>query len=79
LVLLVLGQFDQFEHIGSVLLDLFNTLDLRGQQRSLAHQLLSGIGIIPEIGIFYAVIEFGEACLCCIPVKDASSAVPPTA
>jgi hypothetical protein len=44
------------------------------QARALAHHSLSGGGIVPEIGIFGALIQFVEARCGDIPVKDASSA-----
>ncbi|GAB6855509.1 hypothetical protein JCM15831A_25330 [Asaia astilbis] len=79
MILFFFRQLDEFDHIGSILLDFLDTFDLRRQKRPFAHQLLRGVSIIPEIGVFYAVIELSEACLCSIPVKDASSAAPPTA
>jgi hypothetical protein len=44
-----------------------------------AHHLLRGGGIVPELRILGARIQFGEAALGDIPVKDASSAVRSTA
>ena len=52
---------------------------LRGQLVPLAHHLLRGGGIIPELRILGARVQFGEAALGDIPVKDASSAVRSTA
>ena len=46
---------------------------------ALAHDLLRGLGIVPEVGILGLGVQFGEAALGGIPVKDASSAVRRTA
>jgi hypothetical protein len=44
-----------------------------------SHQLLRCRSVIPQRRILGAGIQFGEATFGDIPVKDASSAVPPTA
>jgi hypothetical protein len=49
------------------------------QHRPLAHHLLGGVGIVPEIWIFGFGVQFGEAARRGFDVKDASSAVPGTA
>jgi hypothetical protein len=49
------------------------------QRGSLLHQLLRLLGIVPEIGIFGELVQFGQTCRGCIDVKDASSAARPTA
>ncbi len=69
-------QFDRIVHIGFKPL---HALDLVGQQRALAHELLGGFGIIPQLRVFGPVVQLRKAVDCDIPVKDASSAVPPTA
>jgi hypothetical protein len=44
-----------------------------------SHHLLRGGSIVPELWILGARVQFGEAALGDIPVKDASSAVRSTA
>jgi hypothetical protein len=45
----------------------------------LLHHPLGAAGIIPEIGVFRLRVQFGEARLGLVEVKDASSAARPTA
>jgi hypothetical protein len=47
---------------------------LRVQFVALTHDLAGAVGVAPEIGRFGAGCQVVEACFCCIPVKDASSA-----
>jgi hypothetical protein len=46
---------------------------------ALAHHLLRGLGVVPEIGVFGAGVQLGQAFDGAVVVKDASSAVRPTA
>jgi hypothetical protein len=70
---------EQFQCVGDVLLQLAHAFHLRRQLVPLAHQLLRGGGIIPEVGILGARVQLGQASFGDIPVKDASSAARPTA
>ena len=79
LVAVSFGQADQFDRIVHVGLQPLHRLDLSGQMIALAHHLLRGGGVIPQRRVLGAVIQFGEAALGGVPVKDASSAVPATA
>ena len=74
-----LGQRDQFQRVGDFGFQLLHRLDLRCEVVALAHHLLRGGGVIPQRRVFGAVVQFGEAGLCGIPVKDASSAARRTA
>jgi len=49
------------------------------QRGALLHQFLRLLGIVPEIGIFGELVQFGQTGRGCIDVKDASSAARPTA
>jgi hypothetical protein len=46
---------------------------------ALAHHALSAGLVVPEIGVFCRLVQFGKAALRGIDVKDASSAVRETA
>ena len=46
---------------------------------ALAHDLLRGFGVVPEVGVLGAGVQLGKAARGGIDVKDASSAVPRTA
>ena len=43
------------------------------------NQLLRLLGVVPEVGLFGKMVQFLQAGVGCIPVKDASSAVQQTA
>ena len=62
-----------------VLLKLAQPVHLAGKVIALAHELLRGGRVIPQRRILGAGVQFGEAAFRDIPVKDASSAAPPTA
>jgi len=53
--------------------------DLSLKLVALAHYGLRGVGVVPEVGVLGAGVQLGETGLGGIPVKDASSAVRPTA
>ena len=78
-VALGLAELDQGDGILDILLEALDRGDLVFERRALAHDLLRGVGIVPEVGIFGEGIQFGEAALGIVPVKDASSAVRSTA
>ena len=78
-VALGLAEFDQGDGILEVLLEPLDGGDLVLERRALAHDLLRGLGIVPEVRVFGEGIQFGEAALGIVPVKDASSAVRSTA
>ena len=74
-----LAEFDQRRGVVEVALDLGYRPEPILQHRPLAHQLLRGLGIVPEIGVLGFGVEFGETSRRSLDVKDASSAVPRTA
>ena len=74
-----LGHFDEFERVGDVGFELQDALDQADQSVALAHEFLRGGRLVPEIGVFGAVVQFFEAGEGDIPVKDASSAARRTA
>ena len=74
-----LGQADQLQRIGDFALPAVARLDPRGQVIALAHDLLRGGRVAPQIGVFGLSVQLRKPGLGDIPVKDASSAAPPTA
>ena len=78
---IVLG-FAEFDHTDLILefaLDLADAGELALKRGPLLHQLLGLLRIVPEIGVFGEVVQFGETRGCGIDVKDASSAARLTA
>jgi hypothetical protein len=61
------------------LLDAADGVELVIQRVALAHGALGTRLIVPEIGVFGRFVQLGQAALRGIDVKDASSAVAPTA
>ena len=78
-VALGLAEFDQRRRVVEVALNLGERAQPVLEHRALAHQLLRGFGIVPEVGVFGFGVEFGEPARRGLDVKDASSAVPRTA
>jgi hypothetical protein len=70
---------DELERIGDLRLELLDAFDSRGELVPIAHQFLRGRGVVPEIGIFGAVVQLIKSGDRNIPVKDASSAARRTA
>ena len=73
-----------FEHTGTVHGDSavridFTTAQLNDVLQSLTAVDLGGGRIVPKVGILGAVVQLSKALQGGIPVKDASSAAPPTA
>ena len=73
-----LPHLDQLEGVGNLPLDPAITVDRLVQLGALAQQLLCRRGIIPQPRILGLSIQLGEAAVCSLPVKDASSAAPTT-
>ena len=69
-----LPQLDEFDGIFKILIGLEICVDRRFQFLAFLHQLLGILRIVPKIGIFGQIIQFKQAFLGNIPVKDASSA-----
>ena len=78
-IALLLAEFDQRRRVVELALDLGERAQPILQHRPLAHHLLRGVGLGPELGVFGFGVQFGEAARRGIDVKDASSAVPRTA
>ena len=78
-VALHLAELDQRDGVVEIALDLGERAEPVLQHRALAHQLLRGVGIVPEVRVFGLGVQFGETPRRGIDVKDASSAVPWTA
>ena len=74
-----LAEFNECHSIFEITLEPRKGIQTLFEIGAFAHDFLRGIGIIPEIGIFDLRVQFREAACCGIDVKDASSAVPPTA
>jgi hypothetical protein len=79
LIGLGLAQFDHHFLIGDILLDAADGGELIFERGALLHHLAGALGIVPKIGMLGLAIELGEARLRLVEVKDASSAVRPTA
>ena len=74
LVFFSFAEFDQRDRIVEIALELLKGRDGSVQRLALAHHLLRGLRVVPELGIFSALVELGQAFLRGIPVKDASAA-----
>mmetsp|Transcript_27375 Transcript_27375/g.50282 ORF Transcript_27375/g.50282 Transcript_27375/m.50282 type:complete len:415 (+) Transcript_27375:288-1532(+) len=57
-VLFHLAQFDQLDIVGHLLLDAVMGLHRVDQHLAIAHQLLRGLWIIPQVGVLDAGVEF---------------------
>ena len=79
LILLGLAEFDHADLILELLLDPADRLELILERIALLHHLGGALRIVPERGVFGELVQFGEAGIGCIEVKDASSAARPTA
>ena len=78
-VALGLGHGDQLDRVGELVLEGGEPVDLARQAIALAHHLLRGVAVVPELRILGAGVQLCEASGRDIPVKDASSAARPTA
>ena len=78
-VVLGLAERDHLDVVVEFALDLADAGQRILQRGALLHQLLSLLGIVPEIGVFGELVELGQPYRRCIDVKDASSAARPTA
>ncbi len=74
-----LAHLDQFEIVVEGGFELAVAADRFLQPRALAHHVLRGGGVVPEVGIFGFGRQFIETAKGGIPVKDASSAARATA
>ena len=73
------AEFDQRRRVLELALDLGERPQPVLERGALAHQLLGGLGVVPEGGVLGFRIEFGQTPRRCVDVKDASSAVRRTA
>jgi hypothetical protein len=78
IVVLGVAEFDQFDGLLDFALDAPIALNRALQLVALAQDLLGGRGVVPELGVFRLGVQLGEAPVCDVPVKDASSAAPTT-
>ena len=74
-----LAQFEQADLVVEFVLDRLDGVDALLQMLALAHQLLCLVRIVPQFRILGLGIEFLQARLGLVPVKDASSAARLTA
>ncbi len=79
LVLFALTELDERGLIVKLALDVRDRGQLILQPRALLHHALSPRGIVPEIGILGLLVQLGQPRTRLVDVKDASSAVQPTA
>ena len=78
-VLLGLAELDQRELVVELLLDAADGVELVLERVALAHDALGARLVVPEIGIFGRLFSSARRRVRGIDVKDASSAVRPTA
>ena len=78
-VALAFAKLDERDGVVELAFELGERLQAILENRSLAHQLLRGVRIVPERRSFGFGVQFGEAARRSIDVKDASSAVRRTA
>jgi hypothetical protein len=76
LVVLHLGQFQQFAGAGQAFLDVADAVDGLVQQRTLAAQLLGVLGVVPDVRAFQLAVYFFQALALGIVVKDTPEARP---
>ena len=74
LVALHLAEFDQRRGVLEILLELLDRGDGLVELLTLAHDLLRGLRIVPEVGVLGRGVQLREAFIDGVPVKDASSA-----
>ena len=78
-IVLGFAEFDHADIVFEFALDLADAAERILQRGPLLHQLLGLLGIVPEIGVFGELVQFGQTRRGCIDVKDASSAARLTA
>jgi hypothetical protein len=77
-IALGVAEFDQLGRFGDLALDPAIALNRLFQPSALAQYRLRGGRIVPQPGVFGLGVQLGEAAMCNLPVKDASSAAPTT-
>ena len=75
----LLAQLDESDGVLQLAIELGERAEPLLEIGALAHQLLRGVGIVPELRILDLGVQLGETSRRSIDVKDASSAVPWTA
>ena len=73
-VALRFAELDHADLVFQLAIDLADASELTLERGPLLHQLLGFLRIVPEIGVFSEIVQFGETRGGCIDVKDASSA-----
>ncbi len=74
-----LAEFDESDGVFEIALEPRQRSQPVFEVGALAHELLREFRVVPEGRIFGLGVQFGEAARRILDVKDASSAVPPTA
>jgi hypothetical protein len=72
-------QLDHLQVAGRLALETAYRTDRLVEAVTLAHQALRLLGVVPEIAVFGARVQLGQAVDGPVEVKDASSAARPTA
>ena len=72
-VVALLAELDQRDAVLQLPLELLIGIDRALELLALAHDLLRGLGIVPQLGVLGAPIELGGPRLSGVPVKDASA------
>jgi len=77
LVLLALGQLEQFGGLGQPVEHVGDAADGLLQQGALASQGLCALGIVPDVGQFQFAVYFFKTLFLGVVVKDTPEAKPP--
>jgi len=76
LVVLRLGQVEQFARAAQALGQLADAVDGLVEQRALAAQRLGAVGVVPDVGVFQLALYFLQALALGVVVKETPSAHP---
>src|SRR5262245_49741283 len=79
LIALGLAELDHGQLVVELALDAGDRVELILERGALLHYALRALLVVPEIGVFGLAVELVEALARLVEVKDASSAVRPTA
>jgi hypothetical protein len=75
----LLTEFDERDGVFELVIEPCERAEPILEVGALAHHLLGGVGIVPEVGVFDLGVQLGQAARRGVDVKDASSAIPWTA
>src|SRR3546814_10517686 len=67
-----LGHFDQLDRVVALAFDRLHRSDRFIQPPPLAHHLLSGLWIVPQLGVFHTGVQLVEPPKRAVPVEEAA-------